>query len=350
LLHAYAQNQPDAFGIRATDRVAVVAPMFHANGWAIPYSAPIAGAAMILAGRHLDGTSLVRLMNAERATVASGVPTIWLGVLAHLQSSGERLDTLRRVCCGGSAVPRMMLDGLAAYGVDVHQLWGMTETSPLGTTNRPTPATAHLTGEPAILQKLNQGHAVFATDIKIVGPQGAELPWDGVAFGDLKIRGPWICREYYRLGADGAADAEGWFHTGDVATIDPYGFISLVDRSKDVIKSGGEWISSITLENIAVSHPDVAEAAVIAARHPKWMERPLLLLVPKPDRAIDTAGVLALYRDRVPSWWRPDAVLVVEELPHTATGKLNKLALREKYEAHLLEREPAVNARATGSA
>ena len=336
LLHAYAFNQPDAFGTRAIDRVVVIAPMFHANGWSIPYGAPMAGAAMILPGRHMDGATLVRLMNAERGTLASGVPTVWLGVLAHLEASGERLHTLRRVVCGGSAVPRAMLEGLAKHGVAVQQAWGMTETSPLGSTNRPTAATAHLAGEAAIQHKLNQGHAVFGVDIRIVGPDGAELPWDGAAFGDLEIRGPWICREYYRLGADGAAAPDGWFKTGDVASIDPHGFIALVDRSKDVIKSGGEWISSITLENIAVSHPDVAEAAVIAAHHPKWQERPLLLVLPKPGRTIDPAGVLALYPGRVAKWWLPDAVLVVDELPHTATGKLNKLALRRQYQDHLL--------------
>ena len=341
ILHAYAFNQPDAFGARATDRIVVIAPMFHANGWSIPYGAPMAGAATILPGRHMDGASLVRLMNAERGTMASGVPTIWLDVLAHLEASGERLTTLRRVVCGGSAVPRAMLEGLAKHGVDVQQAWGMTETSPLGSTNRPTAATAHLQGDAAIKQSLNQGHGVFGVDIRIVGPDGAELPWDGVAFGDLEIRGPWICREYYRLGVEGAAAPDGWFKTGDVASIDPHGFISLVDRSKDVIKSGGEWISSITLENIAVSHPDVAEAAVIAARHPKWQERPLLLVVPKAGRTIEPASVLALYRDRVAKWWLPDAVLVVDELPHTATGKLNKLALRKQYEDHLLRQAAA---------
>jgi acyl-CoA synthetase (AMP-forming)/AMP-acid ligase II len=337
MLHAYASNTADAFGFRATDRVLVGAGMFHATGWAMPYCAPMVGAALILPGRQLDGAALVRLLNAERVTFASAVPTIWLGVLQELERTGGRLETLRRVGSGGSAVPRMMFEGLGAHGVTVQQAWGMTETSPLVTINAPLPAHAGLPAEEAMRVRLKQGRVVCGADIRITDADGAELPRDGVAFGDLEARGHWVCREYLNRGAEGAADAEGWFHTGDVATIDPEGFAEMVDRSKDVIKSGGEWISSITLENIAVSHPDVMEAAVIAARHPKWMERPLLLLVPKPGRQVTPEAVTALYAGQVASWWAPDAVLVLEELPHTATGKLNKLALRQQYQDHLLE-------------
>jgi acyl-CoA synthetase (AMP-forming)/AMP-acid ligase II len=344
MLHAYAANMADYYGFRATDRVLPAASMFHACGWAMPYCAPMAGAALILPGRHLDGASLVQLLNEERVSNAAGVPTIWLGVLQHLEATGKRLTSLRRVGSGGSAVPRVMIEGLGAHGVEVQHAWGMTETSPLVTLNAPKPETAGLSPEAAMRLRLKQGRAVCGTDIRIVDAEGRELPWDGVTFGDLEARGHWVCREYLNRGAEGAADAEGWFHTGDVATIDPNGYAEMVDRTKDLIKSGGEWISSIVLENIAVSHPDVAEAAIIAARHPKWLERPLLLVVPKQGRSLDTVAVLSLYDGPVATWWRPDAVLVVEELPHTATGKLNKLELRAQYQDHLLHLEGAAPA------
>jgi acyl-CoA synthetase (AMP-forming)/AMP-acid ligase II len=341
VLHAYAANSADAFGLRAVDRVLPGAPLYHAAAWAVPYTVPMAGAALILPGRHLDGASVVRLLNEERVSMTAAVPTVWLAVLAHLRESGQRLTHLKRIFSGGSAVPRAMIDGFAEYGVEVQHGWGMTETSPLVSVYAPVAATAGLAGEEVVRLRLKQGRPVFGTEVKIVDAEGKDLPWDGVAFGDLLVRGPWVVREYFHRGAEGAADADGWFATGDVATIDPNGFIELVDRSKDLIKSGGEWISSIALENIAVSHPDVAEAAVIAARHDKWMERPLLLLVPRAGRQIDTENVLGLYEGAVARWWLPDAVVVVDELPHTATGKLNKLALRQRYQDHLLGEKAA---------
>jgi 3-(methylthio)propionyl---CoA ligase len=223
-----------------------------------------------------------------------------------------------------------LVDAFGAWGVDVQQAWGMTETSPIVTYNAPLTTTAALPRADRAALKLRQGRCIFGADVKIVDAEGNELPWDGKAFGDLKTRGPWVVQEY--MGGDGiGADADGWFHTGDVATVDPKGFIELVDRTKDLIKSGGEWISSITLENIAVSHPDVQEAAAIAVPHPKWVERPLVLVVPWSGRTIDPTGVLALYNGQVAKWWTPDRVMVVEDLPHTATGKLNKLALRASY-------------------
>ena len=339
VLHALGANMAEIFGLRATDRVLVGASMYHATGWALPYSAPIAGAALILPGRYLDGVSLVQMLNEERVTFSSAVPTIWLGVLQELRGSGARLHTLKRLFIGGSAVPRVLIEGMGEYGVHVQQAWGMTETSPLVTFNAPIPATAGLPDEESMRLRLKQGRAVFGTDVRIVDGTGTELPWDGEAFGDLQARGHWVCRAYYNGGEEGAADAEGWFRTGDVATIDPNGYAEMVDRSKDVIKSGGEWVSSIALENIAVSHPDVAEAAVISAHHPKWMERPLLLVVAKPGCTLDPASVLALFDGAVAKWWVPDDVLVVDELPHTATGKLNKLALRARYADHLLQRK-----------
>ena len=339
VLHAYAANTADAFGLRATDRVLVAASMYHATGWALPYCAPMAGAALILPGRHLDGTSLVQLLEDERVTFSVGVPTIWLGVLNELRRAGVRLKSLKRVATAGSACPGLLIEGLGEYGVKVHHAWGMTETSPIVTYNAPIPSIGHWTPEEMMRLSLKQGRVPYGTDIRIVDGTGAELPWNGVAFGDLQARGHWVCRAYLNRGEEGAADAEGWFRTGDVATIDAYGFAEMVDRSKDVIKSGGEWIGSIELENIAVSHPDVAEAAVIAARHLKWMERPLLLVVPKADSMPDTSSVLALYDGTVPRWWKPDAVLVVDALPHTATGKLDKLTLRARYADYLLGRE-----------
>lgn len=264
------------------------------------------------------------------------MPTVWLGVLQHLRETGGKLTTLRRIFSGGSAVPEALFKAYAEYGTEMIHAWGMTEMSPLGVSNRPNASTASLPSDAAAKLKLKQGRGVFLVDRKIVDAEGQELPWDGAAFGDVHVRGPWISREYYQLGAAGAVDADGWFATGDVGTIDPEGYLDLVDRSKDVIKSGGEWISSIALENIAVSHPDVAEAATIAARHPKWLERPLVLVVPKPGRTVTPENILALFKDQVARWWIPDAVLVVDELPHGATGKLNKVALREHYANHLL--------------
>ena len=336
VLHAMGANQPDALGVRATDRVLLVTPMFHVCGWSIPYIAPMTGAAQIYPGRHLDGASLHGLAETERATFSIGVPTVWLGLLGHLRETGGKLTTLRRLLSGGSAVPETLFKAFAEYGTEMIHGWGMTEMSPLGVANLPNSATADLPPDAAEKLKLKQGRAVFLVERKIVDAEGKELPWDGEAFGELYVRGPWVCREYYKRNADGAADADGWFATGDVGKIDREGYLELVDRSKDVIKSGGEWISSITLENIAVSHPDVTEAATIAVQHPKWLERPLLLVVPKPRRTVAPEDVLALFKDQVARWWIPDAVLVVDELPHGATGKLNKVALRERYANRLL--------------
>ena len=338
VLHAYAINQADVFGLRASDRVLPVVPMFHVNAWGCPFAAPIAGASLILPGRHLDGASLATLMNQERVTVSAGVPTIWLGLLAHLRASGTRLETVRSLVIGGSACPPMLIDAFAReYGIRVDHAWGMTEMSPLGTYNMPKAGEDAMPAVAVASRRLNQGRGIYGVEMKIVGDDGQQLPWDGVAFGNLLVRGHWVCQSYFGANATGGADEDGWFATGDVATIDPDGFMTITDRSKDVIKSGGEWISSITLENIAVAHPDVAEAAIIAATHPKWDERPLLLVVPKDGRTIDPASLLASYDGHVPKWWLPDGVLTVSELPHTATGKLNKLALRMQYGEHFLK-------------
>lgn len=337
-LHAYAVSMPDVLDLRAVSRILPVVPMFHVNAWGIPYAAALTGASLVLPGRHLDGASMATLLNAEKVTFTCGVPTVWLGLLQHLRSSGERLDTVRRIMTGGSAAPPLLIEAFRdEYGVAIEHGWGMTEVSPVGTYNAPKPAQAALGKDEATRHMLKQGRILPGIDMKIVDGNGVELPCDGVAFGDLMVRGPWIASGYYGDEPGSALTADGWFATGDVATIDPDGFMEITDRSKDVIKSGGEWISSITLENIAVSHPDVAEAAVIAALHKKWDERPLLLVVPRPGHTVDPASVLALYEGKIAKWWLPDEVLVVDELPHTATGKLLKTSLRTQYKDHYLK-------------
>ncbi len=332
VIHAYAIALPDVLDLRATSSILPVVPMFHVNAWGIPYATALTGAGLVLPSRYLDGASLAKLLNAESVTLTSGVPTVWLGLLQHLRQSGEKLGSVKRIMTGGSAAPPMLIEAFRdEQGVAVEHGWGMTELSPVGTYNAPKRAQAGLAGEVAVAHMLKQGRILPGIDMKIVDGEGRELPWDGVQFGDLMVRGPWVCSAYYGDAPGSACDADGWFATGDVATIDAEGFMEITDRSKDVIKSGGEWISSIALENIALSHPDVAEAAVVAATHAKWDERPLLLVVPRQGHSIDAASVLAIYEGRVPKWWLPDAVVSVPELPHTATGKLQKTALRGKW-------------------
>ncbi len=336
VIHAYAVNTADVFGLRAVDRVMPVVPMFHVNAWGIPYAAPMAGASLVMAGRHLDGPSVAALMNDERVTMSAGVPTVWMGLLHHLRATDTRLDTLKRLVCGGSACPAMLIDVFESeYGVRVDHAWGMTETSPLGTYYGAKAEFAGLSAADTKRLQYKQGRAVPGLDIRIVDDAGREQPWDGATYGNLQVRGPWVLRRYMNQEAD-ATDAEGWFATGDVATIDPHGMMEITDRTKDIVKSGGEWISSIQLENIAVGHPDVAEAAIVAARHPKWDERPLLIVVAKPGRSVDCQALLGLYAGQVAKWWTPDEVVVVDSLPHTATGKLNKLALRQQFRDYKL--------------
>jgi 3-(methylthio)propionyl---CoA ligase len=341
VIHAYAASLPDVLCLRAADRILPVVPMFHVNAWGVPYAAPMNGTSIVFPGRYLDGPSLGALLNDEKVTLTAGVPTVWMGLLQHLRTTGQRLTSTKRIVTGGSACPPLLIEAFEGeYNVEILHAWGMTELSPIGTANTPKPSNAHLAGADRLAQVLKQGRGFFGIDMKIVNDDGEELPWDGKAFGDLKVRGPWVCSAYYGDAPGSALDADGWFATGDVATIDPEGYMEITDRSKDVIKSGGEWISSIALENIAVSHPDVAEAAVVASRHPKWDERPLLLVVAKPGHTIDTADVLKIYDGKIAKWWLPDEVLVVDELPHTATGKLQKNALRKQYHDHYMPTEP----------
>ncbi|MBI1397525.1 MAG: long-chain-fatty-acid--CoA ligase [Betaproteobacteria bacterium] len=336
ILHAYGSCLPDALNLSARDVVLPVVPMFHVNAWGLPYSAPLAGAKLVFPGAQLDGASLMELFEQEQVSCSAGVPTIWLGLLQHVRSNALQFSSLKRTVIGGSACPPAMIRTFEDdYGVQVLHAWGMTEMSPLGTVN--TFKSRHFAWSREQREALQnkQGRAIFGVDMKIVDDQGNELPRDGKAFGDLLVRGPWICSEYYRSeGGDPLRD--GWFPTGDVATLDQDGFMHITDRSKDVIKSGGEWISSIDLENTAVAHPAVAEAAVVGVAHPKWDERPLLVVVRKPGETLTREELLKFFEGRVAKWWIPDDVVFVDSLPHTATGKLLKTRLREEYKDHRL--------------
>jgi fatty-acyl-CoA synthase len=334
VLHAYAGCLPDVLAFSGHDCVLMVVPMFHVNGWGIPYAAAMVGAKIVMPGPKMaDGETLHALIEKETVTVASGVPTIWLELLSYLEKSGKTIDSVSRVSVGGAACPRSIIEGFdKKHGVTVHQGWGMTETSPLGTVFKIKPDMGELSQDECYELQAKQGCGVFGIEMRITDDNNQPLPWDGVAFGTLKVRGPWVASSYYRLEDAGSPlDEDGWFDTGDVATIDPNGVMQITDRTKDVIKSGGEWISSIDLENAAVDHPEVAEAAVIGRYHPKWTERPLLIVVTKDGQEIAKDEMLAWFDGRVATWWKPNDVAFVDELPHTATGKINKLALREQF-------------------
>ena len=327
LLHAMMANTGDTVGARATDRVLAVVPMFHVNAWGLPYTCPMVGAAMLMPGNRLDAPSLLQLMNDERATIAVGVPTVWLNLLNHLRDTGERLKTLKRVVIGGSAMPRAMMQAFADMGIRAIQGWGMTESSPLVALNAPKPACLALEGEAQRNRRCAQGRVVFGADARAEDEDGNEVPWDGKTQGNITLRGHWVASGYYRM-----APHEGvWFPTGDVGVIDKDGFITLTDRSKDLIKSGGEWISSIAIENIAVAHPDVAEAAAIAVPHEKWGERPLLIVVPRAGAIPDPEALREFCRGKLPDWSLPDRVVIAESIPHGATGKILKTELRRIY-------------------
>ncbi|MCC8401800.1 fatty-acid--CoA ligase [Paraburkholderia sp. MMS20-SJTN17] len=335
VLHAFGAALPDAMSLSARDSVLPVVPMFHVNAWGLPHASPLTGAKLVFPGKDLDGKSLYELMESERVTFSAGVPTVWLGLLSYLRETRAKFSSLERTVIGGSACPPAMLRILEDdYGVQVIHAWGMTEMSPLGTLSKLTweQSQRPIEEQRKLLEK--QGHAIYGVDMKIVGEDGRELPWDGVAFGDLHVRGPWVIDRYFC--ADESPLVDGWFPTGDVATIDPDSFLHITDRSKDVIKSGGEWISSIEVENVAIAHPAVAEAACIACAHPKWTERPLLVVVKRAGHELTRDELLAFYEGKVAKWWIPDDVVFVEGLPHTATGKLQKLKLRDMFRDHVL--------------
>lgn len=334
-LHAYAGALPDATGLSARDCILPVVPMFHVNAWGVPYSAPMVGAKIVFPGAALDGKSLFELMEAERVTCAAGVPTVWMGLLNHLQAGGLRFSTLQRTSVGGAACPPAMIEAFHGLDVEVLHGWGMTEMSPLGTVCKLKPKHDSLSSEEQVRILAKQGRAVFGVDLKIVDPEGGELPWDGASAGDLLVKGPWIIEHYFKHEHEPLL-IDGWFHTGDVATIDADGFVQITDRSKDVIKSGGEWISSIEIENIAMSHPAVAMAACIAVPHPKWTERPLLVAVKKPGAELARDTLLGFFEGKVANWQVPDDVVFVESIPLGATGKMQKSVLRERFRDHAL--------------
>jgi acyl-CoA synthetase (AMP-forming)/AMP-acid ligase II len=329
VLHAFGAAQRSAMGLDCTDTIIAVAPMYHANAWAMPYIAAMVGAKLVLPGPHHDPQSIVDLINGEGATFACGVPTIWTLVLQHLRATGQRLERLERTTIGGSAVSQAMIDGLADYGVRVLHLWGMTEMSPLGTVATPTPEVQALPAEQQRLQYAKQGRAQYAVELQLKDVAGRAVSHDGVQSADLWVRGPWVCSAYFRREDEGLLDADGWFPTGDVATIDALGFMKITDRTKDVIKSGGEWISSIELENAAAGHPAVSLVAVIAMPDPKWEERPLMVVELLAGHSVTLEEMRGYLEGRVARWWLPDALRVVDKMPLTATGKIRKTALRE---------------------
>lgn len=336
VLHAYASALPNALNISSADVVLPVVPMFHVNAWGLPYSAPLVGAKLVFPGPALDGKSLYELFEAEGVTFSAGVPTVWLGLVNHVLEGGLRFSTFRRTVIGGSACPPAMMDTLIdRLGVQVVHAWGMTEMSPLGTTCTLLAKHTALPQEAqrAVLRK--QGHAIYGVDMKIVDDDGNELPWDGATYGHLLVKGPWVVSGYFR---DEGGDAlqDGWFRTGDVATIDADGYLAITDRSKDVIKSGGEWIGTIDLENVAMSHPAVLQAACIGVEHPKWAERPLLVVVRRPGMEVTREEVLGWFAGKVAKWWTPDDVVFAESLPVGGTGKIQKNKLREAYAGHRL--------------
>jgi fatty-acyl-CoA synthase len=336
VIHTYATAMVDAIAASSADTMLPVVPMFHANAWGVPYSAPMVGAKLVFNGPLFDGSSLQAMITDESVSCAAAVPTVWLALLHYLQESGKRLDSLERVIIGGSACPRSMIEAFQNnYGVQVYHAWGMTETSPIGTIGTLKARLRDLPADQQIDYQCKQGHPPFGVELRITD-DGKELPHDGVAFGHLMVRGPWVTSGYFKSEGGEILDEDGWFDTGDVATIDPEGYIQITDRSKDVIKSGGEWISSIDLENIAVGHPAVAEAAVIGVRHPKWEERPLLIVIKRPGESLTREEMLTFFNGKIAKWWMPDDVVFVDDIPHTATGKIQKLALRQQFKDYVL--------------
>ncbi|MES2072404.1 MAG: 3-(methylthio)propionyl-CoA ligase [Pseudomonadota bacterium] len=336
VLHSYASAMPDSLNVSARDCVLPVVPMFHVNAWGLPYSVPMTGAKLVFPGPALDGKSLYELFEQEQVTFSAGVPTVWLGLLTYVAQNNLKFSSFKRTVIGGSACPPAMMKTLRhTYGVEVVHAWGMTEMSPLGTTG--TLQTKHLAlpeeQKQAVLEK--QGHAVFGVDMKIVDDAGKELPWDGTTYGNLLVKGPWVVNSYFK-NEGGDVLQDGWFPTGDVATIDADGYLQITDRSKDVIKSGGEWIGTIDLENVAMAHPAVLQAACIGVFHPKWDERPLLLVVKKPGAEVEKQELIQFYEGKIAKWWTPDDVVFIDALPLGATGKILKNKLREQFKEYKL--------------
>jgi fatty-acyl-CoA synthase len=336
ILHTYAAALPDTLNCSARDAILPVVPMFHVNAWGLPYVACMVGAKLVFPGPGLDGKSLHELMESEKVTLSAGVPTVWQGLLAHMEQNGLKFSSMKRTIIGGSACPPAMIRRFQeTYGVHVLHAWGMTEMSPIGTVCAFKASHAGASAEARYGVQAKQGRGVYGVDMKIVDASGTELPWDGNAAGDLLVRGPWTLSSYFK-DEGGVPLREGWFPTGDVAKIDAEGYMQVTDRSKDVIKSGGEWIGSIDLESIAMAHPSVAMAACIAARHPKWDERPLLVVQKKPGAELSRQDLLDFYQGKIAKWWTPDDVVFVESIPLGATGKMLKSKLREQFRDYRL--------------
>jgi len=330
MLHAYAVAMPDVMCVSARDSILPVVPMFHVNAWGIPYTAAMTGAKLVFPGPAMDGKSIFELIESEKVSYAAGVPTVWQMMLTHMQTNNLRFSTLKRTVIGGSACPPAMITAFNdQYNVEVLHAWGMTELSPLGTLCTLKNKHLEMSAQEKMKIRLKQGRGIFGIDMKIVGDDGKELPWDGKAYGDLLVKGPWVISEYFKGEGGGSPLVDGWFPTGDVATIDPDGYMQITDRSKDVIKSGGEWISSIDVENIAMAHPAVAMAACIGMKHPKWDERPIVAVVKKPGAELTREELIAFYEGKTAKWQIPDDVVFVDAIPLGATGKMMKVKLRE---------------------
>ena len=333
LLHAYAGIAPDVMSLSMRDCVLPVVPLFHVNAWGVPYAALMVGAKLVLPGPKMgDGETLYNLLETEAVTLALGVPTVWNALLQYAAANDKRLNRLKRTIIGGAAVPESMIREFRdKHDVVVHQGWGMTEMSPLGTVNSPKAGMEGLTPDELIAVQVKAGRGLFGVEMRVVDELQNELPWDGESAGALQVRGPWVCSDYFKL--DGSANShteDGWFETGDVAKIDPEGYLQITDRTKDVIKSGGEWISSIEIENVAIGHPAVVEAAVIGVAHPKWTERPLLVVIKAEGQELTKEMMLEWFDGKIAKWWSPDDVVFVDEIPHTATGKIKKVELRKQ--------------------
>ena len=336
ILHSYACLMPDAMNLSSRDVILPVVPMFHVNAWGLPYSAPLTGAKLVLPGSALDGKSLFELMESEKVTFSAGVPTVWLGLLNYVAEHDLKFSTFKRTVIGGSACPpTMMTTFQKKYGIEVVHAWGMTEMSPLGTicTLRAKHSSLPEDVQQSILEK--QGHSIYGVDMKIVNDAGVELPWDGKTYGNLLVKGHWVLQSYFKQ-EGGEVMQNGWFPTGDVATIDADGYMRITDRSKDVIKSGGEWIGTIDLENIAMSHTSVQLAACISMHHPKWGERPLLVVVKKAGMEVTKEELLQFYDGKIAKWWTPDDVTFVDSLPIGPTGKILKNKIREQLKDYKL--------------
>jgi len=336
-IHAMAACMGDAVGYKSRDVVLPVVPMFHANAWAIAFSAPMAGSSLVLPADKMDGASIYQLLDEHRVTFTAAVPTVWLMLLEHLEANDLKLPYLERVVIGGAAVPERVLRAFeTTYDVRVAHTWGMTELSPIGSMGMITPELESAPLEEQLKVRMKQGRTIFTVEMRIADDDGNELPRDGETFGRLQVRGPAVASAYFKNAGGDPLDKDNWFDTGDVATLDPHGYMQIVDRTKDVIKSGGEWISTIDIENIAVGHPAVAEACVIGMAHPKWDERPALFVVLKTGQSADKAAILDFLKGKIAKWWTPDDVIFVDDLPHTATGKLDKKALRKTFADYVL--------------